>query len=324
MANTQTTMRTTNFGLRSGRRALLAGMTAGLIALLSGCGGGGGGNPGGNTSASNTVIGTVRNSAAQDIAVGGATVTIGTTTGTTPTTAQASATNKVGTFSLSNVAVGTSTAQVVFQNTRQTAAGVSQTFTDTQIIAFTPPVSPGTNAPIDLFVNIGQVTGRVLLPSGAPAAGAYVTLVATGDPVQADAKGYFLFLNVPKGVTQVSAVLGTQSVVQGVTVGNGLVAIPDMKLVDNPNPNPPGVPSDIVGKVSAASGPLAGANVLLSRSGVQIEQATTSADGTYSFYVPAGDYSVTVLQDGFQNGTAAGTVSNPNVALALNVTLVAR
>jgi len=293
------------------RRAFLSMLMATAVAL-AGCGGGGGGGK-----ASTIVTGTVYDSAKEDLPVQGATVTIGGKSGVTTTTAQASSTNTVGSFRLENVPTGTSTATV------KLADGT------TQSLAFSPPVTSGSNAALSLYVNIGQIGGRILLPNGTPASGAFVSIAATGDLVQTDTTGNFLVINIPTGDTLVSAVLGTSSASKTVTVTNGLTAIGDLQLVEDPNPNPPGVPSTIVGKVktsdNTAADAGAGATVFLLRNGVQIEQTISGAsDGGYSFYVPVGNYSVQVQKNNYQSATAPAIVTDPNKQIEVDVTLTPR
>lgn len=303
-----------------------------LVALLTGCGGGG--NPGDDDdnggTPSSTVSGIVRDSADGDIAVENATVVIGGVSGVTLNRDNNVAAGRdVGTFLLTNVPTGSSTATITFVNTRvldDTAnPPTTETFTDTQTVAFTPPTTNGGNGPYEFFVNIGQVNGRVLLPNGTPAAGAFVSIAPDGFITETDAQGNFFVENILPGSIEISGVIGTNAATKTLTIGNGITATGDLQLAADPNPAPPGFPATIVGKVTANNGASGAAStVILSRSGNQIEQVIANENGDFSFYVPVGDYSVRVLKDGFIDGAASGTVTNPNTPLRLDVAVVQR
>jgi hypothetical protein len=169
-----------------------------LVATLAGCGGGGGGGGGGGNNATTVVTGFVYDSANQDEEVQGAIVTMGGVSGTTVTVDTVSAGNPVGSFRLENVPEGTTTATVTFLNERQIGdTDQRETFTDTQTIAFFPPIARGSNTGIELFVNIGQVSGRVLLPNGTPAASANVFVAPSGLTATTDAQGGYFIPNIP-------------------------------------------------------------------------------------------------------------------------------
>lgn len=252
------------------RRHIL--VLAGLLLfplLLGGCGGGGGGGGTGTT-----VTGRVLDSAQNDAPLAGARVQIG---GASTTT------NPDGTFTLRGAPGGANTAVIT------PAGGAPQT------IAFQPPVSPSGATNIgDLIINLGQIRGRVLTPDGQPAAGALVTVIATGDNVTTEADGRFQIDDLPATQTEVTAVLGTASVTVQITIGNGVTELGDLRLVNDPNPNPPGLPSTIVGTVRGGGGALAGVRVELLQNGLTREATTTDAAGNYGFYVPVGSYVVRV------------------------------
>ena len=307
------------------RTAFYSSFYAVFVALLaalfmtSGCGGGGGGGgnngTGNNGGASNTVSGVVRDSAASDTVVEGATVVIGGKTTTTTTTDGANANNQAGSFTLTDVTEGTDTATVTAPN------GVAQT------VRFTPPVAAGTNAPIELIINIGQISGRVLLANGQPAGGAFVTVASTADSVTADASGNFFIPNVPAGPTQLFLVLGTASKTQTVTVNLGNTDVGDITLIDDTSTTPPGIPNTLVGTITLDDPtgvvPAASANVVLFRNGVQLEATIADANGNYGFYVPAGNaYSVRASRAGFQDANSATVaITNPSVPLRVDLSL---
>ena len=306
----------------SRRAVILSALVATASALLAttGCGGGGGGKPqptpGGSTT---TITGRVLNSTAADAPVEGATVVIGGKSATTRTVDNASADTPTGSFVITDAPVGTDIALVT-----PPGGGTAQT------IRFSPPIASGTNSPIELVINIGQISGRVLLPSGQPASGAFVTIAATGESVTAGSDGRFFLPNVPAGPTQVFVVLGTASKTQAVTVAIGNTDVGDLTLVDDPNPTPPGIPNTIVGTVTlldpSGTLPASSTTVVLFRNGVQLETTTTDANGSYGFYVPVGNaYSVLATRPGFQN-TQSGTLSvtNPSVPLHADLALPAQ
>ncbi|HVK02085.1 MAG TPA: hypothetical protein VM490_01285 [Armatimonadaceae bacterium] len=227
---------------------------------------------------------------------------------------QANATNPVGSFRLENVPLGTDRAIV-------TAPGQQP-----QTVVFAPPVSAGTNPALELIINIGQITGQVLGPDGQPAASAFVSESATGQLVETDASGRFLIDLVPLGPTEVSAVLGTASVSKTVTVVDGVTDVGVLTLVDDPNPDPPGNPVTIAGKVTLGDtgGPGAGTFVILFRNGVQLEQTAANQSGDFGFYVPANNYTIRFLNSAYADKEIAVTVSNPNQPVRADVTLQLR
>ena len=281
-------------------------MTAVASAVtLSGCGGGGGGGGGGKTST--TVTGQVLDSANADAGVGGASVTIGGASATTTTSANATTENPVGTFTIQNASVGASVATVT------QAGGTAQQ------IAFSPPVSAGTNAAIALYINIGEISGKVLLPTGAPASGAFVSSSVNGDNVTTNADGTFLLINVPIGSTTLTAVLGTASATQTVTVSKGVTQVGNITLTEeSTGANPPTPPYDIIGKVALSGGAVAsGGQVFLLSGGNQLEVTTTDANGQYTFYVPVGAYQLQYQFNGYVTASANVSVTAPSTPLTV-------
>jgi hypothetical protein len=243
--------------------------------------------------------------------VEGATVTIGGISAVTRTVDNADANNNVGTFEIVNPQQGANTAVIT------PVGGSSQT------VAFEPSIGPGDNGFAEMFLNIGQVRGRVLLPNGQPATNAFVTVAATGETKSVNSNGTFLISLVPPGETQVFAVQGTASATTTLTVGNGVNEAGDMPLVDDPNPNPPGLPNTITGRVTVPGvGTPAGTNVILFRDGVQIEAVVTNGNGEYGFYVPAGNYSVRAIRSGFRDADSGVlNLTNPSTPLRADLTM---
>ncbi len=315
----------------NGRRAFFGVCAATLLATLAGCGGGGGGGGGGGSTPSTVVTGFVFNSANNDEVVEGATVTMGAVSGTTITRDNVTAENLVGSFRLENVPEGTVTATVTFLNSRQIGdTDQRETFTDTQTFTLFPPISRGSNTGIELFVNIGQINGRVLLPNGTAAAGANVFVSPSGLGAVADADGRFFIPNVPVEPIEVTGVVGTSSGTARVTIGNGTNNLGDLRLVEDPNPNPPGLPPTISGTVLLAgeNGATAtrggGATVILLRDGSQLEQSFANTEGKFSFFVPVGNYTVRVFFDGYVDTSQDTIVNTPNQPRDLSVTLQRR
>jgi hypothetical protein len=108
-----------------------------------------------------------------------------------------------------------------------------------------------------------------------------------------------------------------------VTVGNGENNIGDITLVDDPNPNPPGLPNTIVGTITVTGiGNVSGTNVILERNGVQIESTTTNNEGKYGFYVPVGTYTVRAIRNAFQEAVSAPfTLNDPSQPVTTNLTM---
>lgn len=283
-------------------------LTIAALALLAGCGGGGGGGG----SASNTVRGIVKNSLDGDKGAQGVPVTIGGVTATTRTRDNADLSHPVGFFEMQNVPVGTR------------AAVIKLSDTNTQTVAFTPVVTSGVNKDLELFVNIGQISGQILLPDGKTgASGAYVTVTATGDTAQTDSAGFFLLSFIPAGATDVFAVKGTASGTKAATIAYGNNDIGTVTLTDDGNTNPPGSPYTLTGTVTVPGvGTPANTNIILFRDGVQSETALTDAQGKYFFYVPVGSYSIRALRSGYKDtNSPTFTLTDPTAPVTTNLTM---
>lgn len=288
--------------------------------LLTGCGGGGGGEPGpdpgpGGGDMTATVYGTVLDAAQGDQPLAGATVEIG---GKTATTVPANATGDntdVGAFRIEGTTVGANTAVVTPPN------GTPQT------VFFSPALVTGQNGPIELIVNIAQVQGRILRADGQPAGGAFVAILATGESHITNADGVFTFEAIPAGPTEITAVLGTQSLRYEFNVAVGLNNLNDLTLLDDPNPDPPGPPSTIIGTISItgdnAPGAAANLNVQLFRNGLIYREATTNSVGDYSFYVPVGNYEVRINKPGYRPHVGNISVADPSNPVRADIALVA-
>jgi hypothetical protein len=287
------------------------------FSMTTGCGSGGN-NSGtnGNTGAGGvgTVRGVVYNAAAADIEVENATVTIGGQSGITRTADNANGT-PVGSYILEGVPTGTDTAEVQLSGQ-----------TDKQRFAFTPPVIKNGVNLVNIYINIGQIRGVILRPDGKPAAGAFVTYISDlrSEPTQTDADGKFLFPIVPKGNVRIESQFGPASDVRTATVGNGLLDLGTITLAEQSSPNPPGLPYSIKGKVTTNNLPVPNLSVALVREGIQKEAVQTGSDGTYQFAVPAGTYTLRIVNGSFQDAEKTITLISTNQPITADFALLPR
>ena len=298
------------------RRRFLAPLLAFLL-FAAGCGGGGKTDPGATKFA--TVLGIVKDSLLGDRGVSGATIALGAASGATTTTDQAAAsggTLEVGQFTLKNVPVGTSAAKVTLPGG------------EVQTVAFYPPIGAGTNADIEIIVNIGQVRGTILGADGKPVRDASIFLTADGptDSVSSLADGSFLIQNVQPGSAELAAIFGTKSATRALTVGKGVTDVGSITLLDDPNPDPPGSPKTLFGTVALAPGgeKAAGTVLILFRNGVQYETATTGANGVYKFYVPIGAYTLRATRDSYLDQETSVAIVDANKPVQTDFTLQPR
>lgn len=292
------------------RRNLLALSALGL--LFAGCGGGGGGT----SAATGTIRGIVYDSLQADLPVEGATITIGTASTTTTTRELASATKQVGSFQFTSAPVGASTAVI-------TVPGKAP-----QTLAFQPSIARGANADLSLYLNIGQVRGRVLDEAGQPVRNAIIVVNTSQRSVTAftGADGSFLADLVPEGSAELTAGFGSKLAAKNLTIAFGINEAGDLRLAPDANPNPPAAIKTIFGKVTSSTdnSAIVGAPVLLLRGGVQLETINTDATGHYFFAVPAGSYSVQVIPSGFVSGERTANLVDPNNPLTVDFSLAPR
>ncbi len=292
------------------RRNFLA--LSALTILVAGCGGGGGGT---DTKAA-VVKGIVYDSLQADLPIEGATVTIGEASAVTTARANASADNQVGSFRINGATVGATTATV-------TVPGKPA-----QTIAFQPSISSGTNSDLALYLNIGQVRGRVLDEAGKPVSSAFVVVNTGQGSINgfSNPDGTFLLDLVPDGPAELSAGAGSKIALKNLTVAFGINETGNLKLQTDPNPNPPSVLKTISGKVRANGSltALAAAPVSLLRSGAVLESTVTDAAGSYYFVVPAGNYSIQVAPSGYVAQTQVARLANPNTPIKVDFSLTAR
>lgn len=291
------------------RRNFLA--LSALASLAAGCGGGGG-----SDSSAASVKGIVYDSLQSDLPIEGATVTIGTVSAVTTARPQASASNQVGSFRISGAVIGATTATV-------TVPGKPP-----QTIAFQPSLTSGTNPDLALYLNIGQVRGRVIDETAKPVKNAFVVVNTSQGSISgfSSTDGTFLLDLVPDGPAELSAGFGSKLATKNLTVAFGINEAGDLALQVDPNPNPPALLKTISGKVTSAldSSPIAAAPVFLLRDSIQLETINTDTAGNYFFIVPAGSYSVQALPGGYVGETKPAVLANPNNPLTVNFSLTPR
>lgn len=304
------------------RRLILAAISALALAGLGACGGGGGG---GSSAAPATVIGrVVLVGTAQPI--NGATVTIGGKSFVTGA-------NSVGAGNFLLSQVPSDATQITI-----TATGVKPL---TQTLgALTPNAI---NDLGDIFVldtsdatadYKADVKSRIVRnDTFAPIAGAVVKL--SGHVVTTGADGAFQFTGLPTGLglagTAVGSVTATGFTPRDITLG-GLVLgasppvndLGDIVMAPIVGPTPP-PPTNINGKVTLQGlTDLSATTVTLvnKSDGATLATQTTTADGTYGFYVVAGTYTVKVEHTGFTSQQADVTLPRPDQVQTKNFALV--
>ena len=291
------------------RRNFLA--LSALASLAAGCGGGGG-----NDNNAAQVKGIVYDSLQSDLPLEGVTVTIGTASAVTTARAQANSTNLVGSFRISGAVIGASTATI-------TVAGQSP-----QTVAFQPSLAAGTNPDLALYINIGQVRGRVLDETAKPVKNAFVVVNTAQGSISgfSNTDGTFLLDLVPDGPAELSAGSGSKIATKSLTVAFGINEAGDLTLQVDPNPNPPALLKTISGKVTSAvdSSPIPNAPVFLLRESIQLETINTDTEGNYFFIVPAGTYEVQAVPGGYVSETKPAVLANPNNPLTVNFSLTPR
>jgi len=155
-------------------------------------------------------------------------------------------------------------------------------------------------------VSLGGVSG---------VSGSDGTFLITGVPYSATG----LFPNLP-GTVVAANYIAASFTPGGTAIVNSNLGVGDIGLVPSNNPNPPGAPYNIWGRVS----PLAvspGAAVTLSLNGTAFRTTTVGSDGTYYFWVPAGTYTIAVVKSGYNATPVVATLSATNQVLEEDVTL---
>lgn len=259
--------------------------------LLAGCGGGGG-------SAGNaTIVGRVL-----DVQTGG------------PPSPQASVSVPSQTSVLTAIADGSFVLTAPAGTTQLLVTSSYPPFT------FTIPPASGTATPGDLWIGPEKVdvTGRVVDSSTAvPIAGASVTLAGISATSLGD--GTFTLPNVAYSSTSQAAFWGITGNISATnyfattftTAPNvaaaGIVAIGDVLMTASNNPNPPGAPYDIHGRVLPIGGS-SGTVVTLSLGATAVRVFNVGSDGVYTFWVPTGSYTIS-----YSRGSQSAPQQNANV-----------
>jgi hypothetical protein len=186
-----------------------------------------------------------------------------------------------------------------------------------------PPVSDTTDAG-DLWVGPVKVTltGRVVdSTSSQPISGA--TVGFAGVTGITNASGIYTLPNVAYSTTTQTAFWGIQG--SAVATGffastfsaapsianNGVVTVADVVLTPLSDTTPPANPANIIGRVTP-SNKASGTIVTLTITGGNVVRIfNVDSTGDYSFWVPAGNYTVT-----YQNGTATAPAQSVTLSSA--------
>jgi hypothetical protein len=100
----------------------------------------------------------------------------------------------------------------------------------------------------------------------------------------------------------------------------GVVTVDDILISPNSDPNPPGPPFNVWGRVSpGADAP--GTIATLSQGGNPVRVVNVGSDGLYKFWVPPGTYTIHFQKGPLQADVAAFTLSQANQVLRFDVTL---
>lgn len=248
-----------------------------VLLVLFGCGGGGGGNGSSNA----TVTGRV----------------IQVETGAAP--------NPTASVQMETSSVFTDASDGSFQLTAP--AGSTLITVDTRTLTsgvwlFTVPPVSGVTEVGDLWVGPDRIdltgTVRNSADSG-PIANAIVTF--GGRIGLTNASGVFTLVEVAYSAANQAAFWGIPGAARATGFFKtdfsaapnlpvaGVVNVGDIFLVPTSDPNPPGVPFNIWGQVTAPGGP-SGAIVRLKQNGSDVRVFNVGADGRYFFFVTPGDY----------------------------------
>lgn len=194
---------------------------------------------------------------------------------------------------------------------------------------FTIPVSSTDIDLGDIYIGAEEVTiaGQVTdSTSSVPIAGAQVTI--GGRTALSGADGRFAVTNVAFSSNTVSVFLGLQGSITRTSYfssffnppsgpSNGIVDVGTISLVPTGSTTPPPLPNNVTGSIVTGG---ANATVRVLSGASVIRTTTANASGGFSFWIPAGTYTVTATQ-GAQSGTTNLTVSNVNSVTSVQITL---
>lgn len=276
-----------------------------LTLALIGCGGGGGGGGGGSNAA--TVTGRV----------------IQVETGAAP--------NPTASVQMGNSSVFTDPSDGSFQ--LQTSNGNTQVTVDTRSASGVwtfqvPPVSGVTDVG-DLWVGPEKVTlqgvvrnssDNSVIPNATVRFGGRSGVTnGTGTFTIADvaysSATQVSFWGIP-GTVQASGFFASTFSAAPQTAVGGIVDVGTILLVPTSSPNPPGLPYNIWGQITASGGP-SGSIVRLKQSGNDVRVFNVGPDGRYFFFVPAGSYTISASK-------GASTAPDVNVTLSSPTEVIQR
>ena len=276
-----------------------------LALLLSGCGGGGGGG-------SATAVGRILN------------VQTG-----QPPNPQASVSLGGGTAVLTSSIDGSFSAVG--------PAGSTQLVVDAGpfgVKTFTIPGASGIDAVGDFWVGPQETTlrGRVInAADGSVVSGATVSFA--GRTGRTDSSGVFQLANVAYSSSDQSVFWGIVGTIQkaGFVTANfsaspftdnaGITDIGDQLIQTNSNPNPPGNPFNIYGRV-LANGGTSGTVVTLKLGGTPQRIVNVGSDGNYSFWIGPGNYTVSYQLGALTAPDQVANLTQPNQVIHIpDVTL---
>lgn len=185
---------------------------------------------------------------------------------------------------------------------------------------YTVPAVFGTAAVGDLWFGPQETTlkGRVVSATdGSLVPGATVSFA--GRIGTTDANGVFQLPNVAYSTSDQSVFWGIVGTIRKTgyvtasftaspfTDSGGITDIGDQLITSVTDPNPPGQPYNIYGKVLVAGGP-SGAIVTLKQSGTPVRIVNVGSDGRYFFWIVPGTYTIS-----YQKGALTAPDQNANL-----------
>jgi len=284
-------------------------------ALLAGCGGGGSSGGGGGNA---TLIGRVLN-----IETGGAPNPLASIQGISGSPSTSSA-QEDGSFSLGPVSNGTTQVKVVPNHPD-----------NWPVYTFTFAPADGNTAVGDLWVGPQKITlhGRaVSAATTLPIANATVTF--GGQTGVTNASGVFDIPGVAYSATTQAAFWGIVGSIRKApeffkvdftaspnVESGGVVDVGDILLTPANDPNPPGAPYNISGRVLPIGGS-SGCVVTLKQGATAVRVFNVDATGIYRFWIVPGTYDVTFEKGAQTAPTKTVTVTQPNLPVTVpDVTL---
>lgn len=280
--------------------------------LLGGCGGGGGGGPSGSASLIGRVL---------SITTGGPTNPAASIQGVSGSPSTNSDLTD-GSFTLTPVSNGTTQAKVIPNQNGW------------PVFTFTFPGAQGNTVIGDLWVGPEQVTlhGRILSTvNSQPIANASVSF--GGQNGTTNASGVFDLPGVAYSSDTQSAfwgIVGTArangffktdfNAAPNLAVG-GVVDVGDILLTPSNDPNPPGPPYNITGRVLPIGGS-AGCVVTLKQGATELRKYNVGNDGKYYFWIVPGTYTVTYQKNAQTAPDQIVNLTQPNQTVTVpDVTL---